>query len=127
MRLPLLAGSGAVAFMSVLYVIDPNQPGHYPACPWLLLTGTYCPGCGSMRATHDLLHGHLADALARNPFTVVTFIVMAFGYAGWVRRQWTGRVRTRMAPAWVLYALFAAIMAFWVLRNIPGWTWLSPA
>jgi hypothetical protein len=31
------------------------------------------------------------------------------------------------APAWVLYGLFWLIMAFWVARNIPGLTWLSPA
>jgi hypothetical protein len=32
-----------------------------------------------------------------------------------------------MAPAWLLYALFWAVLAFWVARNVPGWTWLSPA
>jgi hypothetical protein len=31
------------------------------------------------------------------------------------------------APAWMLYGMFWVIMAFWVARNIPGWTWLSPA
>ena len=35
------------------------------------------------------------------------------------------RVRTTMAPAWVLYGILGVILA-WVARNVPGWTWLSP-
>jgi hypothetical protein len=27
----------------------------------------------------------------------------------------------------VLYGLLGVILAFWALRNVPGWTWLSPA
>jgi hypothetical protein len=27
----------------------------------------------------------------------------------------------------VLYSVLGAILMFWVLRNVPGWTWLSPA
>ena len=34
--------------------------------------------------------------------------------------------RRLIAPAWSLYALFWAIMAFWVLRNVPGFGFLGP-
>ena len=44
----------------------------------------------------------------------------------WARRTITGRVRTTMAPAWVLYGILGVILAYWVARNVPGWTWLSP-
>ena len=38
-------GDGVVA------VLDPNEPGHYPTCPFLRLTGLGVPGCGSLAAS----------------------------------------------------------------------------
>ena len=61
------------------------------------------------------------------PLTVGAFVLMALGFARWTRRQWRGEQRMTAAPAWLLYGLFWLIMGFWVARNIPGWTWLSPA
>lgn len=124
---PAAAAVTATGYALVAHVLDPNQPGNYLTCPWLLLTGTFCPGCGTLRATHALTEGNLLEALARNPLTVGAFLLMALGFARWTRRQWRGEQRTTAAPAWLLYALFWAIMAFWILRNVPGWSWLSPA
>ena len=31
-----------------------------------------------------------------------------------------------MAPAWVLYGILGVVLTYWVARNVPGWTWLSP-
>lgn len=125
--LPAVYAVGTAAFLGVAHVVDPNVPGQYPTCPWLLLTGTWCPGCGTLRASHALTEGDLATAFARNPFTVLALAAMAVGWVAYARRQWRGVPRTRAAPAWLLWALFWAILAFWVLRNVPGWTWLSPA
>jgi len=108
-------------------VVDPNQPGHYPTCPFLAVTGYYCPGCGSLRALHDLAHGDVAGALARNPLMVLAAGGLLVAFVLWARRLWRGLPRTRVAPAALLYGLLALVVAFWVLRNVPGWTWLSPA
>lgn len=124
---PAAVALTAAAAVGVVAAVDPNEPGHYPTCPWLYLTGTFCPGCGSLRAVHALAHGDVGAALARNPFAVLAFAGLALWFGVWTTRMWTGRTRTRMAPAWLLYALFVGIVAFWVLRNVPGWTWLSPA
>lgn len=124
---PALSALAAAAFLTVAHVVDPNEPGTYPTCPWLALTGTYCPGCGTLRATHALTHGDLGTALARNPATVLAYAVMFVGFLNYTARMWTGRPKKRLAPAWVLYALFWGILAFWLLRNLPGFDWLSPA
>ena len=124
---PGVSALGATAFVLAVHVVDPNEPGSYPTCPWLLITGTWCPGCGTLRATRALSEGDVGTALARNPVTVIAFVAIAVGFANWTFRMWTGRPKKRLAPAWVLYGIFAAIVAFWVLRNVPGWTWLSPA
>ncbi len=124
---PLGVAAAACAVVTTVGVLDPNQPGHYPTCPWLFLTGTWCPGCGTLRALHDLGHGDVVGALDRNPLTVVATAGLLVWFGVWVRRLWLGRQRTSMAPAWLIYSLFWLIVVFWVARNVPGWTWLSPA
>jgi hypothetical protein len=128
--LPLGVAAAALIGGAYLTAVDPNAAGHYPTCPFLAVTGWYCPGCGALRAVHALGHGDLTTALARNPFTVVAVGCLAVTWVIWLR--WTIQgVPLRWAmptvPARTLYAVFGAILLFWVLRNVPGWTWLSPA
>jgi hypothetical protein len=127
LRVPGLALAAAVALTTVVATVDPNQPGHYPTCPFLAVTGYYCPGCGSLRALHDLAHGDVAGAVARNPLMVLASAGLVVGFVLWTRRRWRGLPRTWAAPAALLYGLLTLVLAFWVLRNVPGWTWLSPA
>lgn len=117
---------GAAAGLAYLGAVDPNQAGHYPTCPFLLVTGLSCPGCGSLRALHALAHLDLAGALARNPFTVLATVLLADSWLRWLRRRVRGTERTVAAPAWAIWALLVAICLFWVLRNLPGTAWLGP-
>jgi hypothetical protein len=80
-----------------------------------------------LRAVHALAHGDLITALARNPFAVVAFGYLLVTWVLWFERTVTGRRPRWLAPPWVLYGVLGAILMFWVLRNVPGWTWLSPA
>jgi len=125
--LPL--GVAAAALVSAGYVaaVDPNATGHYPTCPFLALTGWYCPGCGALRAVHAMARGDLSTALDRNPFTVVAVGYLVVTWLMWFQRSARGRPLRWLAPPWVLYGALGAILIFWVLRNIPGWTLLSPA
>jgi hypothetical protein len=124
---PLAVGAAALIGAGFVTAVDPNVVGHYPACPFLSITGWYCPGCGALRAVHALGHGDLVTALARNPFAVVIFGYLAVTWVLWLRRTVTRRPLGWLAPPWVLHGVLGAILAFWVLRNVPGWTWLSPA
>ncbi len=127
-RLLFPLGAGAAGLFSAGWVtaVDPNAAGHYPACPFLAITGWYCPGCGALRAVHALGHGDVMTALERNPFTVVALGYVVVAWVLWLERTARGRPRRWLAPAWVLYSLLGMILAFAVLRNVPGWTWLSP-
>jgi len=124
---PLGVGVGALVATGYVAVVDPNAAGHYPTCPFLAITGWYCPGCGALRAVHALAHGDLMTALARNPFAVVALGYLVVTWVLWLNRTVTGRPRRWLAPPWVLYSVLGSILMFWVLRNVPGWTWLSPA
>ncbi len=61
-----------IAAALILYAhFDPEDGGLFPRCIFLQLTGFKCPGCGSQRALHQLLHGNLAAAFHYNAFLVI--------------------------------------------------------
>ena len=122
------AGVAAVTacFVGFVGVVDPNRSGHYPTCPFLLITGYYCPGCGSLRAIHALAHGRPLEALDRNPLLVAVLPFLLAAYLGWARRRIWERPRTWLAPPAVIWGLLVVLIAFWVLRNLPAFSWLAP-
>jgi hypothetical protein len=125
-RGPAVVAASALAALAWIASVDPNEPGHYPTCPFLAVTGWFCPGCGSLRALHALAHGDLRDAVARNPLTVLALPVLLVWWAGWLVRTVRGRGRRWVAPAWTLWALLAVVLAFTVARNLPGAAFLAP-
>jgi hypothetical protein len=123
---PLLTAAGGLTAAALVGVVDPNEPGHYPTCPFLYLTGYYCPGCGSLRAVHAIVHGDLGQALDRNPLTVLFLPYLLWAWGSWLYRSVTGRQKGDLAPPWVVWSLLVAVIAFWALRNLPGFAWLAP-
>jgi hypothetical protein len=111
----LIAALGLVA-VPLLLVADPATSSFFPPCPWRAATGWLCPGCGSTRALHALLHGHLTEALQLNPFTVVALPVVA----AHLIQEFIGggdRLTARLRPIYIR-VLAVGITLFGVLRNI---------
>lgn len=46
-------------------------------CPFRLLTGIPCPGCGGLRAAKALLHGEVLQALYINPLSCLVVLSLA--------------------------------------------------
>jgi uncharacterized protein DUF2752 len=110
------ASVGAV----MLWFFDPASSGVFPACPLRYLTGLYCPGCGSLRAIHQLLHGNLAAAWAMNPLAVVLLPFLSYELASEALSVWRGRGLPQMfLPAAWIWGLCAVIVLFGVVRNLP--------
>ena len=129
LRGPLLTGALAAGAVLALHVRDPHSSGSWGFCPWLMLTGHPCPGCGSLRAVNDLTNGDLVGALSSNLLFVVMLPVLAFWWVRWTQRAWSGAPPTDRSGghsgAWI--ALAAVVMvAFGVLRNLPVGSWLAP-
>jgi hypothetical protein len=122
----VLVAASAVAALAWVGSVDPNEPGHYPTCPFLAVTGWFCPGCGSLRALHALAHGDLGAALARNPLMVLTVPALLGWWVAWLVRSVRGQARRWVAPAWSIWALLAVVLAFTVARNVPGAAFLAP-
>lgn len=120
-------GAVALAGTAVLATVDPHDPGHYPVCPTLALTGLYCAGCGSLRAVHDLTRLDLASAWDMNPLLVLAAPLLVAAWLVWLWRAWTGRQRRGLAPAWVVWSFFFVVVAYSVVRNVPALApWLAP-
>lgn len=105
----------------MLRIFDPATSGIFPPCPVRYLTGWYCPGCGSLRAIHQLLHGNLWAAWALNPLTVVLLPFLTYGLISAVLFEIRGRGLPEpfVRAVWIR-ALCAAIILFGIARNLPG-------
>lgn len=103
---------GALAYVGIR---DPHAPGFgFPTCPFHLLTGWNCPGCGGLRMTHDLLHGDFAAAVTDNVFLLVGLPLLAIWLA--VRARGGRKLMPRAAVAIVI----VAAVTWTVVRNLPG-------
>ena len=108
------------AGVAALYTFDPRNSGTYPICPFLGLTGFHCPGCGTLRALHQLLHGNIIAALGYNPLTVLSLPFIAYSFTdGAMRAFRIKNLRRVFIPHQYIWALFVGIVAFWLLRNVP--------
>lgn len=128
LRGPLLLAGGLLAASVLLHLRDPHRSGSYGFCPWLMLTGTYCPGCGGLRAVNDLGHGDPAAAASSNLLFVTTVPLVALLWGRTVVDRWRGVVR-RVDPRrhLLVAAVFLAVaVGFAVLRNLPVGSWLAP-
>jgi hypothetical protein len=120
--------AAAAAAAGLLWIVDPHQAGNpLPPCPSRWLTGLFCPGCGSTRALHALLHGDLPGALAMNPLLVLSLPAVAVLALDWLRMLPANlaAVATRLgnARAWAVL-----LIGYGVLRNLPWppFSWLAP-
>ena len=108
------AAGATVVGLAVVGLGDPSRPGNaFPRCPFHAVTGLWCPGCGTLRAVHDVLHGHVLAGVGRNPLLVVLAPLVV-----WSVLAWLGVVRRPDPPAWALVALGVLVVAFTVLRNV---------
>ncbi|MFC5723099.1 DUF2752 domain-containing protein [Streptomyces gamaensis] len=124
---PLAVGAGVAAAFARVGAVDPGTPGHYPACPFLRLTGLYCPACGGLRGAHALVHGELLTALGANALAVAGYAAFALLWGTWLARTVRGRAGVRLplrAAHW--WALGAAVTLFTVVRNLPYGSVLAP-
>jgi hypothetical protein len=124
---PALAFAGAALAVTYVAMVDPNEQGHYPACPFLAVTGYYCPGCGSLRMLHAAAHGHLGEAAGRNALAFALLPLLGFLWARWAAAAARGRpVGSLPVRPWMIWAFTALILVFWLVRNLPAGRALAP-
>lgn len=112
-----------VAAIGIAYYIFGSVTGLWIPCMTHMLTGAWCPGCGTTRALLALMRLDVAEAFHDNAALMI------------------------LAPLWIIYGILCAVSAkfrsntllkimFWVsvaleviftvLRNIPYFSFLAP-
>jgi len=119
---PCAIAVGAVAACALLYAVPPGEGGLYPPCPFHAATGLHCPGCGTLRALHALLHGDPAAAVGLNILTVLSLPFLACALLSRASPALRGRPLPwpRVSAVWA-WLLVGVVFAFWLLRNVPIW------
>ena len=125
---PTIVAGTVAAGVLALSARDPHDAGSWGRCPLLMLTGVYCPFCGSLRAVNDLTALDLGSAASSNLLLVGLLPLAVLMWGRWTRSAWRGSSLTssphsrRLAGA----ALGVVLVAFTIARNTPAGGWLAP-
>lgn len=107
----------AVIICIYYYGHDPSAGGA-PRCMFRIFTGYDCPGCGSQRAIHSLLHGHPLQAWHYNPFI---FFAVPIGALYLFIETWRDRfprLYTAANRPTILILIAVSVVLWWILRNL---------
>ncbi len=102
-----------------------------PSCPFYELTGLYCPGCGTGRSFLALFSGDLLTAFRQQPLLICSLPLVVYYCAKMYIALVFGKdilPFPNIQNRWFGILVLTAIVAFWVLRNIPVYpfTLLAP-
>jgi hypothetical protein len=110
----------ALAAAALLFAFDPGTTWWFPSCPFHALTGWLCPFCGSLRALHALLQGTPRIALALNPLVIVGLALVLVALLRDAVRPAGATQLERLSGLCFSGRGLALIVAFGVVRNLPG-------
>jgi hypothetical protein len=126
-RLSVVGIWGALfAGAAYVFLFEPGKTGFFPVCLFRLFTGLTCPGCGSTRAMHYLLHGHLQAAFTLNPLLIIGLPFLFFALMRHTMFVFQGKApRPNALPAKYIYLIFYVVVSFWIFRNTPLYPFAS--
>ena len=113
-----MALAALVGGLAVVYSFSPAEYSFYPRCPVYFTTHWLCPGCGSTRALHALLHLDLRSALHYNALFTLLAPVLCL-WLGFIcyRTMRYDQFPNLAIPRSVAACLIATVILFTVVRN----------
>ena len=111
-----------IVFLGVLYFLfNPADSNFFPKCPLKMISGLKCPGCGSQRAVHSLLHLDIVTAFKYNALLVLSLpIVIILGYAE-IYRVKKPELYVKIHKVKYIFAYMIFVILWWICRNIFNW------
>lgn len=102
------------------YQFNPAEDSLFLKCPFKMITGLDCPGCGSQRAIHELLHLNIGKAFRYNPLMVVLipYVLLGAAFETDAVRQKFPKTRKILYGKNAIFILLAVILLFFVFRNL---------
>lgn len=112
------SGSVMALLAGIYYIFDPTHLALFPKCPFLLLTGLKCPGCGSQRAIHSLLHLDFATAFQYNMLLVSSLPLVTILIYGEIHRKSNPCLYAHIHNVKGMYFYLGVVISWWIVRNI---------
>ena len=111
----------ALLALGIFYFsINPTSFAYTPKCPFHTLTGFHCPGCGSQRALHQILHGHIWEGLKHNFLILLAVLLICYKiFILFTNSNSSKSPKNLLQHHYAPWIIFTFIMAFWILRNLP--------
>ena len=104
----------------LFFVLDPVKNALFPSCIFHSLTGVYCPGCGSQRALHSLLHLDLAGVISYNFLFLPAALLLLYHYTRPLLNRMfklnLPNIFYRKNTPWIILTV---VVVFWIARNLP--------
>jgi len=118
-----------LGMIALYFFWDPSQIAIFPKCPFYSLTGLYCPGCGSQRAVHDLIHGNLLDGFRHNYLILLLIAVLAYQAYIFVSQYIlkTPVKNNILHKSKVTNVILFTVILFWIFRNLPWFPFVELA
>ena len=113
----LAATTVFVLFAIYFYKVNPES-GPSLKCAFKAFTGYDCPGCGSQRAFHAIMHLEFAKAWHFNPFVFFAVPATIFYFIVETILPRKGAVYRLATHPITLSAILFAIIAWWIIRNL---------
>lgn len=107
----------AIAIVLIYIIFDPSTTP-FPRCPFLMATGWECPGCGSQRAIHALLHGNIHQAWQQNALLVLSIPVIIVMVTAQLLRNKYPSFYNAVNSRWVIWSILVIIVGWWIGRNL---------
>ena len=111
-------------FLFIIYYLLNKKIGIGIPCVFHELTGLYCPGCGITRLLFSLLELNFFQAFRSNPLVFILLILIILYL---ILKQILKRFNINLTiPNYIYYFLLIIVILFGILRNIPGFEFLTP-
>lgn len=107
----------AIAIVTFYALVEPDS-GIMPRCLFKMATGWDCPGCGSQRLIHALIHGDIARAWKFNPFMFFAAPVVILIFIAEIIGPGAPRLHRLMTSTLLIAALLTATLIWTILRNL---------
>lgn len=112
---------GGVAAAVIYGLLDPGRHALFPKCPFLMLTGGLrCPGCGSQRAVHALLHLEFKEAFLYNPIVIISIPFLLLLALAAIAKDTSPKFYNKVNSSLLTKILLVILLGWWVFRNIAG-------
>ena len=119
MNKKIIAIGGILVFIALIYYsYNPENNHLFPKCPFLLLTNLKCPGCGSQRAIHALLHLDIQSAIKYNFLLVFSLPIIVLLIYAELNREKKYKLYAKLHQTKYILSYLFIIIIWWISRNI---------